>query len=86
MAEDTGVLPEPVDDLLDLLDVYPWVGCLHVNLEERMTEDAFAEAPSVRVGFLGEYELLYGRNVNVFGKVIRIATGDEQKPRKKANE
>jgi hypothetical protein len=86
MAENTGVLPEPVDDLLNLLDVYPWVGCLHVNLKERMTEDAFAEAPSVRVGFLGEYELLYRRNGNVFGNVIGIAAGEAQKPRHETNE
>ena len=86
MTENTGVLTKPIDDLTYLVEVHPGVGCLHVNLEKRMTENTFSEAPSFRVGFLGEYELFWCGNRYVFGNVIRIATGDAQKARRETKE
>ena len=86
MAKDTGVLPEPINDFMNLFEVHPRVRCLHVDLEERMTENAFAEAPAIRVGCLREYELFRRCIRYVFGDVIRIAAGVAQKSRQETNE
>ena len=49
-----------------------------MDLEERMTEKAFREAPAVRVALLGQYEFLRIRNGDVFGNIIGIATGNAE--------
>lgn len=49
-----------------------------MDLEDRVADKAFREPPAVRVGLLGQYELIQRRNRNVFGNVIGIATGNAE--------
>ena len=86
MAINTRFLPKPIDNLLNLFDIHPGVGSLRMNLEKRMTENAFTEAPSVRVGFLSEDELFRRRNRDIFGNLIRIAACCAKKPQHETNQ